>query len=151
MKIFKDFILKASAYTVLTLSLFYIYGGISSLNENGIHWTRFLIIAGYSCLIAGVELLNSCLTIKHIFKVIVHYSILLIGFIIIFFTAGTSSFKPSTLFIAVILFTVIYLAVSLIVLGIGKLNKNSKDDEPEKKNNCDKPKKKEYRSLYGDN
>ncbi len=148
MKIIKDFLLKASAYTVLILSAFYIYGGIAGLNENGIHWTRFLIIAGFGTLISGVELLNSSLTIKNIFKSVIHYTVLLVGFILVFFIAGSAELKPSTFFIAVVLFSVIYFAISLIALGVKKLWNKLPADKSE--NVADKPKKKEYQSLYGD-
>lgn len=148
MKNIKDFLLKASAYTVLILSVFYIYGGIAGLSENGIHWTRFLIIAGFGTLISGVEQLNSCLPIRDIFKRVINYTILLVGFIVVFFLAGTAELKPSTFFIAVVLFSVAYLAISLIAIGVRKLWNKLPGDKSE--NATEKPKKKEYQSLYGD-
>ncbi len=148
MKNIKEFVSKASVYTVLILSIFYIYGGISSLSQNGIHWTRFLIIAGYSCLIAGVDIFNRQLPIKNVFKTLIHYTVLLVGFVVVFFTAGTAEIKPATFFIAFVLFSVTYLAVSLISLGVKKLWNKLPSDKSEP--TADKPKKKEYHSLYGD-
>lgn len=150
MKNFKDFIFKASAYTVLVLSIFYIYGGIFNLNENGIHWSRFVIIASYCALISGTELLNSALNIKPVFKTLIHYSVLLVGFVFVFFIAGASEVKPATVLVAVVLFSVVYFAIFLVNLGLKKLNTKLHSTEEEKPKN-NKPKKKEYKSLYSDN
>ena len=141
------FISKASVYTVLVLSAFYLYGGVAGLNENGIHWTRFLIIAAYSSLIAAVEILSSKLKIKDIFKTLIQYTVLLLGFVIVFFISSNSEFKPSTLFVAFILFTVTYLAIALASLGIKRLWNKLPDNKAPR---SDKPKKKEYSSLFGD-
>ena len=151
MNAFKQFLLKASAYTVVILSAFYIYGGIAGITEHGISWHKYLLILGYGLLISTAEIISGILVKHRVLANLINYAVLLSGFIIIFvLSTNTTGSVATKIFIAVALFTVIYVLIRLCIYLIKKaISKSSivkkQPVKPETK------KKSAYRSLYGDN
>ena len=156
MKKIKDFLLKTCGYAILILSVFYIFSAFLGASAYGILWDRFLVIIGYSLLISAADLLYSVLPIHKALCVLIHYALLLAGFIPIFIFLGayaSSPITPQRVFIAVAFFSILYFLAALAVWGVkalaAKVGKGSlaKEEKTPKKKKKTKP---EYRSLYSD-
>ena len=146
---FKDFLLKASAYTVIILSVFYIVGAFSGITEHGISWHKYLLILGYGLLISASELLARLFPKRKILGILINYTALLLGFLVVFIFSSETGSVATKIFIAIALFTVIYAVVRvtamLVKKAIDKANPGKKALKRLKEEK-DRPK---YTPLYG--
>ena len=119
MKRIEKTLLHGSGYTVLILTLFYAFAHIAEFDKTSIGIGRFFIVLGFSMLIACAELLYELLSVKRWLKNLIHYFILLSAFSIIFIFGDFYTAKGITaVFISIILFTILYLLILGIVLGV---------------------------------
>ena len=95
------------------------------------------------------------LKLKRIYKCIIHYTVLLLAFCVIFIGSGNiSAQRPAAVFVAIMLYTILYFVVWAIIhfarkaidRADDKLDKRTKIKNAEKKDKI----KKEYKPLYGD-
>lgn len=146
---FKDFLLKASAYTVIILSIFYVVGAFSGITEHGIPWHKYLLILGYGLLISAAELLVKLFPKRKMLGMLINYFALLIGFLVVFVFSSETGSVATKIFIAIALFTVVYavvrVALMLVRKAIEKANPGKKALKRLKEEK-DKPK---YTPLYG--
>lgn len=153
MKKIEGFILKSCGYTVLLLIILYIFLTAMSLTDSGVPVGRFLLMLGYGCLISAAELVYKALEIRKALKVLIHYSMLLAGFMVVYLTIrGVTGNIAASILVAIAIFTLLYALILGAVIGIKRLVGKA-DSELERR--PDRPKKKketpEYHSLYGDN
>lgn len=145
--------LTGCGYTILILSLFYAFAAISELISPAIAPQQFSLILTFGLLIALAEFMYEQLKIKKVFKCLIHYCVLLVAFCFIFIMSGNISKKgPSTVFVAVILYSVLYFVIWTIVHFTRKVI-NAMDDKYEARNKkvqATKEEKKPYKSLYSD-
>ena len=138
-------------YTVLILTLFYIYAAVSKFVLPAIAPGQYILILVSGLTISLAEFMYEQLRLKKVLKCIIHYCVLLVAFCLIFIISGKISVqRPAAIFIAVVIYTLMYFIVLAIVhfarKGIGAL-----DDKLEAKDKAKKEKaKKGYKSLYGD-
>ena len=151
MSALKQFLMKASTYTVIILSVFYIFGAFSGITEHGISWHKYLLILGFGLLISAAELLSKLLAKHKVLANLINYAVLLSGFLIIFvLSTETTGSVATKIFIAIALFTVLYALVRLGIFLVKKaINKAGGEKSQLRKAAEDKTPK--YRSLYGDN
>lgn len=138
-------------YTVLILGLFYAFAAISNFVMPAIAPGQFVLIFASGLVISLAEFMYEQLKVKKALKCIIHYLVLMVAFCLIFIISGKiSAQKPAAVFIAIILFTLLYFVIWTIV-HFSRKAINRMDDKLDKKNKAKETKaKKGYKSLYGD-
>ncbi|MBR7117329.1 MAG: hypothetical protein IKC87_06450 [Clostridia bacterium] len=150
MEKFKQLVLTGSAYTVLFALILYIFFSFSGLGENGMGIDKFLLVLGYGMLVAGANLLCSLMKMREIFKNLIHFAILLAGFIVLYIlTMGASQVNAGKIFIASFIFLAVYVAVRFAAYGIRRLTGKNSPATPKKQDS--KPEKPVYTSRFGNN
>ena len=115
MKRFDKMLLCGSSYTVLILTIFYIFAAIAGFDDTSISVGRFFIILAFGMIIALAELICSILTVKRIFKYLIHYFLLLIAFIVVFMVGEFITVNgPASVFVGIVIYTLFY----FLILGI---------------------------------
>lgn len=139
MKKITDLCLKACAYTTLILALYYLVTAIVGASNTWLPSARFFLILLFGFIISFAEYLYKLLSIKPVLKFLIHYTVLLCAFFIIFIISGNIVVKgAATVFASISLFTVFYFLLYFIVhyvgMLIGKLDeKNAKTSNKSKK------------------
>ena len=155
MKKIQKMLLTGCGYTVLILALFYIFAGISKFTSQSIAPGQFALIALFGFIISLAEFAYDILSIKKIYKSILHYVVLLIAFCAIFIFAGNiKAQNPSVIFVAIVIYSVLYFAI-LAIASFAKKTVNKADKALDarlvKKNTKpSKPAKSTYKPLYKD-
>ncbi len=147
----KSFVLKSCTYTVLILALCYTFSGASNTSGVGIPWHRFLIVLGYGLLISASEMIYKITSLHKLLRLGVQYAVLLSGFMVVFVLNGNANgANPMKIFVAVMIFTLIYGIGWGIVLAVKRIM--AKADKGGKKSPVkpEKPGKPKYKSLYSD-
>jgi len=150
MKRIQSYMLSAAGYTVLILFLFYAFTSISGFAEAKIGFGMFGLIMLFGALISFANTLLYIDKLTSLVRIIIHYCSLLVAFCVIFIGSGNISAQgAAAIFVAVIIFTVLYAAIFAIAYfskkGISKL-----DSALDKKNpsSTGKAKKSDYKPLY---
>ena len=148
MKRFERFCLRGCAYTVLLLFLFYVFAALTKTTGQFMPTGRFFLILLFGFIISGAEFVYEEINLKIFLKGLIHYSILLCCFFIVFVSSGNLVIKGvGTVFAAYFLFTALYFAVFVLVhftsIAIGKVDK-----QLDKKGKSNKVKSKESKSTY---
>lgn len=148
MKAIKELLVKSSCYTIIMMSVVYLFAIFSDLADKGITITRFAVLLGYGFLIAVAGLVKTKMSCGNILKTALHYIVLLSGFIFVFsFLGNMSNGVAAKLVVAITVFSVVYAAISLAVFFLRKhKNKFEGTDTPQE----EKPTQK-YTPLYGEN
>lgn len=144
--------LRGCGYAILILTLFYIFAALSSFVSLAIGPLQFALITGFGFIISLAELIYEELKLKRICKALIHYGVLLIAFCVIFIISGNiSSQRPSAIFAAIIIFTVLYFALYVLIHFTKKaINAaDNKLDTSTKRKNVTK-KEEPYKSIYSD-
>lgn len=148
--------LAGCGYTVLILTLFYAFAVISKFVSQSIAPQQFSLILSFGFIISFAEFLYEELKLKKVYKCLIHYAVLLVAFCLIFIVSGNiSAQKPSAVFIAIILYTILYFAIWAVVhfvrksidLADDKLDTKQKKSEKNGKNTSQKE---SYKPLYSD-
>ena len=124
----KRIALNACAFTVLINMLFFAFAKITGLSEIKIDFLHFFIILLFGVVIAITNTVFELPKLHIVFKFIIHYVVLLIAFYIVFINFGNvKSSGISTVFVTVIIFSFLYVFISLIVWLLKrafKINRN---------------------------
>lgn len=108
MKKIENLLLKACGYTLLILVLFYVVAMIGKLSAAAIDFPTFALIFVFGVIISAANLVLYT-KLKTVFKVLIHYAVLLISFSIIFILAGKlNTGGSSVIFTAIVVFTFLY-------------------------------------------
>ena len=144
--------LTGCGYTVLILTMFYTFAAVSKFISQSIAPKQFTLILFFGFAISAAEFMYEQLKLKKVYKCLVHYCVLLLAFCFIFIVAGNiSSQRPAAVFVAIILYTVLYFTIWSIVHFVRKaINKADDALDKKTKNNANEPKKGTYKSLYSD-
>lgn len=149
MKRLERFCLRGCAYTVLLLSIFYLFAALSGTVGQFMPTGRFFLIMLFGFIISLAELIYEKINLKFFLRGLIHYAILLCCFFIVFVISGNLQIKGAgTVFAAFFLFTALYFAIYAIVhfsgKGIRKL-----DDKLDKREKTEKnPQKNSKNSSY---
>ena len=142
--------LTGCGYSVLILTLFYLFAALTKFVSPAITTAQFTIIVVFGMLISLAELLYNTLKIKKIARCFVHYAVLFIAFFVIFIIMGkTTSGKAPAIFVAIVLYTILYFTLWLIIHLIRKTI-SAVDDKIDSRAPKSKTQKetKEYKPLY---
>ena len=107
MKHIGDFFRNACAYTVVFLSFFYLVSLSDTITNGAISFGRFGLILAFGAIISAAGFLFK-LKINRVYAVIIHYSALLVAFILLFVTTKVLSSNSSNTFVAIIAFSILY-------------------------------------------
>ena len=154
MKKIENLLLKAAGYTVLIICLFYLFAATGDFTEAAITFPTFAVILIFGLLISFTELVFLIDRLKTVLKFLIHYSVLLIAFTVIFIITGNlSSGGAGVVFSALIIFTFLYALIFTLVYFIRKFIRyaDRKVDTRLAKKKQPIAKKSEYKSLYGKN
>ena len=141
----EKFIYHSATYTVVISILFFLFARIMKIDELSISFLRYFTIFAFSLVLSGSEFIFSINKLSGVFKHIIHYVTLCIAFFVIFLTVQNSSgeyqFRISTIFAAVIIFSVFYLVITILYLFVFKARKNKPiaTTKKEKKDTSYKP------------
>ena len=146
MKKLESLLLKACGYTTITVILFYLVAMLG-FTKAAMDFKTFMLIFVFGVIISSAGLIFEIQRMHKALKVLIHYVILLISFFVIFFVAGKlGNAASSVVFSAIIVFTTLYAAISVITYLIKKAV-NSADKIIDKSGKKVKEKK-PYTPLY---
>lgn len=143
--------LVACGYTVLILTLLYIFAAISGFIAPAISLGQFALVLSSGLVIALAEFMYDHLKLNKLIKCLIHYVVLLIAFCLIFIISGKiSAQRPAAVFVAIMLYTIMYFVIWSIV-HFSRKAINGIDDKLDAKKKSKKPQtKKSYKSLYSE-
>ena len=150
MKKLQSTLLAGSAYTVFILIVFYLFAIIGQLTLPAITFPTFLLILVFGMIISFAENIFYIKGLKIPFKIMIHYSLLLIAFCSVFvFSGNLKSEGPAAIFTSIVIFSFLYALIFVSARFIRK-GIRSLDKKIEKRalTKAKEEKKTEYKSLY---
>ncbi len=149
MKKLENLLLKACGYTIITMTLFYIVALIGKLTAAALDFPTFALIFLFGTVISLSGLILEIQTMRAVFRILIHYFVLLTAFFFVFlFTGKLGNTSMPLIFSALIIFTFLYALIFTITYFI-KRAVNSADSFLSKKiTDGKKGKKKPYTPLY---
>lgn len=150
----KKFILHACGYTVLMALILYTILAIIGVKDQGMPIAKFLIVLGYGLLAEGAAVLYDSLPLKKPIRLLIHYAIMLTGFIVMYLTSGAAEkgVTGAKIFIATIIFTVLYAITVAILQAFKQIAGNSTSASAAKAHGSTKKASggsKEYKPRFG--
>lgn len=143
--------LTGCGYTVLILTLFYLFAALSKFTSQSIATGQFLLILFSGLAISMVEFLYESIKLKKIFRSAIHYFVLLIVFCLVFVISGKiSAQSPAAIFIAIVIYTLLYFFILTIVHFVRKAINFADDKLDTKSKPVNNKKKTPYKSLYSE-
>lgn len=111
-----------SLYTVLITSLFMLFSALSGLSSPAITAGRFFIILGFGMLLSVAGLLFDVKNIPYFVKIILHYAVSLVAFILLFVVIGNLAARGiATIFAVSVFFTVLYFLLFFLLRLFSRL------------------------------
>ena len=130
-------------YTVLITSLFMLFSALSGLSSPAITAGRFFIILGFGMLLSVAGLLFEAKNLPYFVKVILHYAVALVAFILLFVVIGNLAARGvATVFAVSVFFTALYFLIFFLVRLVSRLLEKHAGDTA-KKNGAGEDKKDE--------
>lgn len=114
MKHIGDFFRNACAYTVVFLTFFYFVSLSDRVSNGAISFGRFGLVLAFGAIISAAGFLFK-LKINKVYTVIIHYSVILVSFILLFVTTKVLSSNSSSTFVAIIAFSILYVLLFVII------------------------------------
>ncbi len=151
MRKLEKILLKSCSYTVLTLALFYTFALVGKFTAAYIDFGTFAVFYLFGLIISLTDLVLSVEKLRFIFRIGIHYSVLLTVFCIVFVIMGKISLKSAgAVFSSIIIFTLFYAVMFAIVYILKKLTQKGDYfiESRSNKNNSQKKQKQEYKSIY---
>lgn len=122
MKRIERLLLRGSAYSVLILTVFYVFALAAKFTSSSLGADKFFVCLGFGMLISFMEFVYESLSVNKLLRFIIHYAVLLFAFSVIFVVMGNiKSSGAGAIFIAVFIFTALYLLMYLTVHYSGKV------------------------------
>ncbi len=113
MRLIKKFLLNACLYTVLILTLFYLFALISDMSESVISISKYFTILAFGAIISASVLIFET-KISAFYKYLINYGALLAAFCTLFLSSESGSNNVvARVFAAVVIFTIVYALVLL--------------------------------------
>ena len=154
MKKIENLLLQAAGYTVIILCLFFLFTATSDFTEAAITFSRFATILAFGIVISVAGSILKIESIKKWIRILIHYSVLLVAFIVVFVITGNlTSGGTSMIFSALVIFSFFYALVAALVFCFGKFVKTTDKKVNAKLANNRKPAKKKeiYTPRFGKN
>ena len=121
MKKAEKFLLHTSAYTVLFCALFLIFMAISGFSDASLDIGRFFLILLFSFFISIAGIILGLKSWHPALRIAIHFTVLLSAFTVVFvFSGNIKGSGAGAIFSSIIVFSFLYLVVSLIVYSVKK-------------------------------
>lgn len=122
MKRIERLFLSGCGYTVLILTLFYLFALIVGLENTSIGVGRFFIILFFSLMISFSEMIFEIKNLRRLFRLLIHYFTLMIAFVCTFLLGDFFETKGMTaVLIAIFVYTLLYAVIFSIIAAVRKL------------------------------
>jgi hypothetical protein len=151
MKKLEKILLFGSSYCILILTVFYLFALISGFTSTDLSAKTFFLSLLFGMIISFMEEVYKALKIGTVFKIMIHYAVMLFAFCLIFVAGGNISASGGTsVFVAVVIFTVMYALFYVIIhyLRRGIKSIDEKIATPHKSGEKEAKKTATYTSLY---
>ena len=149
MKRIQQLLLNACAYTVALLLVLYVFAALSDVSS-GISFGRFALVFTFGAAIALASVILKSQSVSRPIGVIIHYSLLLLAFIVLFVVIGGIS-NGGKIFAAIVVFTFFYALVFALAVLVNRsvkvADKRLDKKHPQKQKKAPAP----YKSIYGKN
>lgn len=122
---FKNFIYHACGYSVLITLIFYAFAALSGFEEALMSFSRFALIVAFSLVISASELIFTIQKLKRVFCYLIHFTLLYLGFFVIFILISENKFRPSFILSSFIIFSALYLLITVVIFATNKGLKKS--------------------------
>ncbi len=144
------FIKNTCTYTVMMITVLYIFSLIMQFQDSGINLAKFALVLLFGTIIAAADFIFKLKKIGKPLQVLLHYCVLLFSFIAVFTWSGMLG-KTSNAFISFFVFTFFY----FLVLGLAELvkysaKKTKNTDKRSQKEASPAQKKSTYKSRFND-
>ena len=121
MKKAERFLLHTCAYTVLICALFLLFMVISGFSEASLNIGRFFLILLFSFFISIAGIILGLKDWNLVLRIAIHFIVLLSAFTVVFVISGNIKANGGgAIFSAIIVFSFLYVVISLIVYSIKK-------------------------------
>ena len=156
MKKIEKTLLFGASYSVLIMTVFYLFALASGFTSTSVDAKTFFLCLGFGMLISVMEQVYKALSIGAVFKALIHYAVLLFAFCIIFVSiGGISETGGTSVFVSIVVFTFLYFSLYLLIhflrRGINKCDTAIEKRQVKKqKTSAKKDTKKPYTPLYKD-
>ena len=119
LKQIEKFLYHTCAYAVVTSVLFFLFAMATGMNELAVSFNRYLIIIGFSAIITAAEYIFLLKKLPKFICYLIHFLALFSAFLVVFILInGNLQFRPSFIFSALIIFTLIYFVILGAILII---------------------------------
>ena len=145
MKKIESILLRGCGFTILILTLFYLFGVATSFVDPAIAFPTFLLILMFGFIISLSNMIFEVKALKLPFKILIHYAVLLVAFCAVFVYSGNlSAGGDAAIFTAVAIFTFLYalvFAISYFAARIVRAADKTLDsgNKPQKNKDAEKP------------
>ena len=95
MRKLEKILLKSCSYTILILALFYTFAVVSKFTSAYIDFGTFAVIYLFGLIISLTDLVLSVERLRLVFRLLIHYAVLLTSFCIVFVVMGKISLKSA--------------------------------------------------------
>ena len=153
MRRIEKLLLFGCGYTVLLLTILYLFFNIVGFEQRSIGFGRFMLVLGFGMIISLAGTVFEMLQLKTVYRCLIHYALLLSAFSIIFIAGDFFNITgPASVFIAIVCFTLLYFVIWLLT-DLIKRAVDVADNKIEKKigkatNTKDTGNKKNNKSTY---
>ena len=145
----KRIALNSCAFTVLISALFFAFAKITGLSEVKIDFLHFFVILLFGTVIATTNTVFELPKLHIALKVLIHYVVLLVAFYIVFINFGNvKSSGISTVFVVVVVFSFLYLLISVLTWLIKRAFKKSNSVSNRTKNVASKKNNDKYTPRF---
>jgi len=155
MRRFEKMLYRGAGYTILIMTFFYIFATLAKLESTSMGMGKFFLILAFGMIASFAELVYEIISMKKIFRCLFHYAVLLIAFGVIFITGDFFNITgPSSVFVAITVFTLIYIVfigiVYLVRLSLSHIDDaiDNRRDRKEKNNEGKKQKSNSYSPRF---
>ena len=151
MKKLENLLLRGCGYTILITVLFFLVAVIGEYTNAAIDFPTMTLIFVFGVIISSSDLVLGVERIKKVFRVMIHYSVLLVAFFFVFILAGKlRTGGASAIFAATVIFTFLYALIFTITYLIKLAVKRADSAIDKKADKKHKRTKAEYTPIYKD-
>ena len=121
MKKIRELLLNACAYTVLILTLFFVFLSLDGSSHYTMDLVSFFSVFIMSCAISASSLIFLIKGLKQVYRIIIHAFALLVSILVMLgFTGYLASKSPADYFVIILTYAFIYAAISVCSYFIKK-------------------------------
>ena len=151
MKKLENLLLRGCGYTILITVLFFLVAVIGEYTNAAIDFPTMALIFVFGIIISTADLVLGAERLKRVFRVMIHYCVLLLAFFFVFILAGKlRTGGASAIFASIVIFTFLYAFIFTLTYLIRLAVKRADGAIDKKAARKQKRTKAEYTPIYKD-